>query len=84
MLKRYGSYFLMATILVSVTVFPGCSGKEVVDVASFPTECLRKCAITFNKCSSWSLNGADTKLCEELFEKCKSECAAKDSTAVLK
>ena len=60
-------------------LFIACSSeKGAVDVNSFPTECLKNCALGFNGCKSLSNTPEATTQCENYFSRCKNECEAKD------
>ncbi|HOW50472.1 MAG TPA: hypothetical protein PLV42_00345 [bacterium] len=66
-----------AALLFVVLLFAGCAKKEAVDVNSFPTDCLKNCAMAFNGCMSLAKSPDAEKQCDNYFTKCKNECEAK-------
>lgn len=72
--------FLLGT-LCTAFLLAACSEKSAVDVNSFPTECLKNCAMGYNGCVSLSKSPDAQKQCDNYFTKCKNECEAKNKPA---
>lgn|GEM_PF-6152816 len=68
-------------VLFAAFLLIGCAKSEALDVNSFPTECLKNCALGFNGCVSLSKSPEAKKQCDNYFNRCKNECEAKDKPA---